>query len=105
MQCWTIALGLLAMAGYAYAADPGETPVNVNGLPPAVRTMLLHEASGGTIKELVLETEHGRRIYSAGVEIRGKMYEINLTTDGKLISKQREGDEEGAKVTQDQDTD
>lgn len=105
MRYWTISLGLLAIAGYAHAADSGETPVKVNELPPAARTMLLREAGGGIIKELVLETEHGRRIYSADVDIRGKMYEINMTTDGKLISKQRDRDEEGANGARDQDGD
>lgn len=105
MRSWTISLGLLALTGYAYGADPGEMPLKVTELPPSVRTMLLHQAQGGTIKELVLETEHGRRIYSADVNIRGELYEINLTTDGKLISKQRDRDEEGAKGAQDRDAD
>jgi uncharacterized membrane protein YkoI len=50
-------------------ADENELKVSIDQVPSAVKTALLKEAQGGTIKEIELGSENGKTIYEADVDI------------------------------------
>jgi uncharacterized membrane protein YkoI len=59
-------------------------------VPPAVKTTILKEAEGGTIKEIESETRNGQTTYEAEVVINGKKFEIKVAADGMLLGKKAE---------------
>jgi uncharacterized membrane protein YkoI len=77
-------------------ADEGEEEVEVkqSDLPRTVRKTLRREARGGKIEEIERERENGKTIYEAEVEIDGKEYEIEIASDGTLLSKELDDGEE-----------
>lgn len=78
-------LSVLVLAGCA-----SEQPVAMNDLPPAVRATLEKETAGGKITEIEKEKKDGKTVYSADATIDGKYWDIAVTEDGKLISKELE---------------
>jgi hypothetical protein len=62
--------------------------------PAAVRAALHELAKGGTIGEITRATGIGRPTYEAEVEIKGKVYLIEVAEDGLLISKSLEAEQE-----------
>ena len=71
-----------------------EKKVALAQLPRAVRATLLRASKGGEIEEITKETEEGKVVYSAEVELK---VEIEIAANGKLIKKavEDEEDEEG----------
>ncbi len=59
-------------------------------MPSAVRATLERESTGGKIKKIEKENEHGKIIYEAEIIIDGKEYETEVAPDGMLISKKLE---------------
>jgi hypothetical protein len=89
-----LAFGLPGMA-LMEACTGTATPANSAGVeikvkfedcPQAVQDTIKKEAGSGTIKDIDKETENGKLIYSAEVLIDGKLHEVNVEPDGKLIS-------------------
>ena len=91
-----IFLAIPFMIGTTLLADDGEKEVKVRleDCPKAVQKTLKRESQGGKIEEIVKETEDGKVVYEAEVEIDGKEYEIEVAEDGTLLSKVLEDDDE-----------
>ena len=84
------------MGGSALLADDDEKEVKVKlkDCPKVVQKTLKRESKGGEIEEIVKETEDGKVVYEAEVEIDGKEYEIEVAEDGTLLSKVLEDDDD-----------
>ena len=91
-----IFLAIPFMIGTTLLADDGEKEVKVRleDCPKSVQKTLKRESQGGKIEEIVKETEDGKVVYEAEVEIDGKEYEIEVAEDGTLLSKVLEDDDE-----------
>ncbi len=85
--------------------DDNEVRVKFEDAPEAVRATLAKEAPGITITEVEKETEEGKTTYEAEVKIAGKEVDIEVAEDGKLISKETEGDDDSADDQDDDDAD
>ena len=82
-----------------------ETKVQFSQVPQAVQTTLKEESHGATIATVDKETDEGKTIYEADVDIKGKNYEIKVAEDGTLISKKLddESKEKGEKGEKEED--
>jgi hypothetical protein len=67
--------------------EGNETKVQFSQVPQAVQTTLKEESHGATITTVDKESDEGKTIYEADVDIKGKNYEIKVAEDGTLISK------------------
>jgi len=64
-----------------------EQKVTLDQVPAPVKKTILAETTGGEIKEIELESEHGRAVYEAEYVKDGKKYEIEVSADGKVLEK------------------
>jgi hypothetical protein len=64
-----------------------DDEVELATCPAAVQAALREHAKGGTIGDITRSTGIGRHTYEAEVEIRGKVYLIEVDEGGLLISK------------------
>jgi len=71
-----------------------EVGVKLSDLPKSVRKTLKREAIGGKIEEIEKEKEGGETVFEAEVEIDGNEYEIEIASDGTLLSKILEDEDE-----------
>ncbi len=62
--------------------------------PAAVQAALQEHAKGGTIHDITRSTGIGRETFEAEVEIKGKVYLIEVAESGYLLSKSLEAGEE-----------
>jgi hypothetical protein len=62
--------------------------------PAVVQVALREHSGGGAIGEVVRSTGLGQHTYEAEVEIKGKVYLIEVSETGRLISKSLEAAEE-----------
>jgi len=74
--------------------DENEVQVSLGDLPEAVRATLLKEANGAEVKEIEKEIEKGQEIYSAEVIIDGQEVEFEIATDGTLLGKEVEDEDD-----------
>jgi hypothetical protein len=88
-----LVISLVAIA--VNADDDSEEAVKLTELPKAVQKTLKRESRDGKIVEIEKEEEDGETIYEAEVMIDGKQYEIEIASDGILLSKALEAEEEG----------
>lgn len=97
------ALLVLALAGTAGVAlareddDRGEREVRVRlqDCPQAVQDTIKKEAGNGKILEIEKETSRdGKVVYEAEIKIDGKIWEIEVAPDGKLLSKELEEEDD-----------
>jgi hypothetical protein len=72
-----------------------ETEINVSELPENIRTVLAKKFSGFTTNEActVTDTRHGN-CYKAEVEKGKKTYDVLISADGKVLSKEVENDKD-----------
>jgi hypothetical protein len=77
--------------------EGNETKVQLSQVPQAVQTTLKEESHGATIATVDKETDDGKTIYEADVDIKGKNYEIKIAEDGTLISKKLDPEEKDEK--------
>jgi hypothetical protein len=87
-----VVVSLTAVA--ASADDVSEEAVKLTDCPKAVQKTLKRESRGGKIVEIEKEVEDGETIYEAEVMIDGKEYDIEIASDGTLLSKELEDEEE-----------
>jgi hypothetical protein len=71
-----------------------DEEVELARCPVAVQASLKKHAQGGTIHEVTRYTGIGKHTYEAEVEIKGKVYLIEVAEGGMLISKSLEAGEE-----------
>jgi hypothetical protein len=75
-----------------------EVPIKFADAPAAVQKTLQREAAGAKIETVDKLSREGRTLYEADAKIDGKNYEIIVTAEGLLLSKELdEDDEEEAK--------
>jgi len=78
--------------------EGAEVTVKFDQVPQAVQTTFKEEARGATITDVDKESEDGKTIYEADVDIKGKNYEIKVAEDGTLISKKLDPEEKDEKT-------
>jgi uncharacterized membrane protein YkoI len=61
--------------------------------PAPVRATLAREAPNVKIEQIEVEREDGEIVYSADVPEGGKLYEITVAADGRLIEKKPADDD------------
>jgi uncharacterized membrane protein YkoI len=71
-----------------------EVEIDLKDAPAAVQKTLLREAGGAKIKDVVKETEDGKTVYEAEVEIDDQEYKIVVAADGTLLEKSLEDDDD-----------
>ena len=71
-----------------------DEEIDLAACPAPVRTSLLEQAKGGTIGDITRSTGIGKHTYETEVEIKGKVYLIEVSETGRLISKSLEAAEE-----------
>ncbi len=80
-----------------------EEKVAFASVPQPVQATLTKEADGNKIDQVDKETDEGKTIYEADVKINGKNYEIKVDTDGTLISKKLDMEDEKGEGKEDKD--
>ena len=78
----------------AFAHDEDEVEVQLADCPEAVRATIEREAAAGTLREIERETEEGQTTYSAEVVIDGQEWEIEVGTDGAVLEREVEADDD-----------
>ena len=71
-----------------------DEEVELTACPAVVQAALREHAKGGTIRDITRSTGIGKPTYEAEVEIKDKVYLIEVAEDGHLISKSLEAGEE-----------
>ncbi|MFI5457499.1 MAG: hypothetical protein ACHRXM_18810 [Isosphaerales bacterium] len=71
-----------------------DEEVELAKCPAAVQATLHEHAKGGTIRDITRSTGISRHTFEAEVEIKGKVYLIDVAESGLLISKSLEAGEE-----------
>ena len=74
--------------------DEDEEEVSLDDVPAAVKATILKEAAGAEIEEVVKETEDGQTVYEAEFKADGKDIEIEVATDGTLLERETEEDDD-----------
>jgi hypothetical protein len=89
--------------GLRAAEEEGkEVHIKFNDAPEAVQKTLTAEARGAKIDGVDKETmKDGKEIYEADAVIDGTNYEIQVSPDGKLISKKIDKEEDEKKGAKD----
>ena len=77
--------------------EENEVEMKLADCPAAVQKTLKREADGATIDKVDKMSKEGRNLYEIDVKIDGRNYEVIVTEEGLLLSKQldEEDEEEG----------
>jgi hypothetical protein len=95
-QRWTIltaiSCGMLVAACASMNGDDkddaNEQTVTLEQVPAAAKATLMKEAGAGRIDEIDKLMRNGKTVYEADVMLDGKKWEIAVSEDGKLLSKE-----------------
>jgi hypothetical protein len=96
---WVLLLvvAVVAIVGIAIAAWSGgstsEERLTLKQVPPQVKATLL-EIAARNIKEIERETKNGNVLYEAEILIGGKLLEVVIAPDGKVVRFEAEEDED-----------
>jgi hypothetical protein len=71
-----------------------DEEIELAACPAAVKSALTEHAKGGTIRDITRTTGLGHPTYEAEVELKGKVYLVEVAESGLLISKSLEAGEE-----------
>ena len=74
--------------------DEDEKEISLDRVPAAVKATILKEAGKNRIKEIEVEGRGGKKIYEAEWEADGKEVEIKVASDGKLLGKEVEDEDD-----------
>ena len=74
--------------------DEIEEEISLDDVPEVVKATMLKEAAGAEIEEVVKETEDGQVVYEAEFEVDGQEIEIEVATDGTLLEREIEEDDD-----------
>lgn len=67
-----------------------DEDVDLSACPAAVKGALQEHAKGGVIRDIIRSTGLGRPTYEAEIEIKGKVYLVEVAEGGLLLSKSLE---------------
>ena len=81
---------LVGCASHGESGQGKEVPVALNDVPAAVRATLEREAGGGKITEVEKEVKMGKTVYSADLMVNGVAWDICVSEDGRVLSKEKE---------------
>ena len=96
----TFIAATLGLAVNGIVISRADVRVSLEKCPGPVRRTLERESHGGKIMEIEKERQQGRTIFEAEVMLDGKEYEIEVQSDGLLLRKVLdEDDEEETDVT------
>ncbi|HEY3066238.1 MAG TPA: hypothetical protein VGL09_10640 [Methylomirabilota bacterium] len=91
----SVLAGPALVPGTAHAGDKAaktavkdEKPISMDQLPAAARTALEKEAKGGTIGQVMQETEKGKMVYEAEITKDGKQRYVSVSQDGKIVKRE-----------------
>jgi len=62
--------------------------VNLDQIPAAAKTAIEQATTGGVIKAIEQEKEHGSMTYEVKYMVDGKRQEVKVTADGKVLKKE-----------------
>ncbi len=83
------AMTLGASSVPATYAGSDEQKMTLEQVPPAVKATIEKEAKGGTIGEVVKETEKGKTFYEAQITKKnGKNMFVHVREDGKVLKRE-----------------
>ncbi len=86
-----LASGLaIAMAGFVAAQESGEKKINMKDVPAAVQQAITRESAGAKLKGLATETENGKKIYEAELEVNGHGKDVSFDEKGNVVSVEEE---------------
>src|SRR5262249_32671592 len=71
-----------------------DVEIELDDCPAAVQDALKRHARGGKIGDITRSSGIGRKTFEAEVEIEGKVYSVDVSESGVLISKSLEAGEE-----------
>jgi hypothetical protein len=71
-----------------------DEEIDLAKCPAAVQASLREQAKGGTLGEITRSTGIGERTYEVEVELKGKVYLVEVAESGTLISKSLEAGED-----------
>ena len=102
----SIILVAVVICAMAYAGkDSKDEDLSLDQVPAAVKATILKEAQGGEVEEIELEDENGENLYEAKVVIDGQEYELKISPDGTLLSKEMDDDDDDDDEGEDEDED
>jgi uncharacterized membrane protein YkoI len=70
-----------------------ETAVQLSDAPAGVQAAIRDFRSGGTLKGVTSEKEHGVTVYEAAYDVNGKELSLKISSDGTLLEIERAVDE------------
>lgn len=74
--------------------DENEEEISLDQVPEAVKATILKEAAGAAIEEVIKEVEDGQTVYEAEFEVDGQEVEIEVASDGTLLEREIEDDDD-----------
>ncbi len=74
--------------------DDDEKEITLDQVPAAVKATILAEAGKNKIEEIEVETRRGKKIYEAEWKVGGKEIEIKVASDGTLLSRKTEDEDD-----------
>ncbi len=79
-----------------------ETDVPIAMVPQPVIDAVMKECPGGKITESELEAKHGKIMYGFDVKVGDVTYDVNISVDGKFVSKKVDDDGDNEKDEKDE---
>ncbi|MBV8475089.1 MAG: hypothetical protein JOZ36_00355 [Acidobacteria bacterium] len=83
-------LCLITSSTILSAVLAADKPIAFKEVPPIVQQTMLKEAAGATIKNTLIEVEHGRRYYECETIVNGKTRDFLVDPEGNVT----EGEDE-----------
>jgi hypothetical protein len=78
-------------------SEESEQTISMKEAPKAVRQTIKREAEGAKVATVDIEADKGKLVYEADAVIDGTNYEILVDTNGRLLSKAIDNEDEEAK--------
>jgi hypothetical protein len=95
-----LAAGCTATNGNAKSSEKdegNETKIKFSQAPEAVQKTLTEQAGGAKIESVDKETKDGKTVFEADAVINGTNYEIVVASDGSLVKKAVDKEEDEGK--------
>jgi len=81
----TVLLFVAGLFSVVVSGQEIERPVKMKNLPAAVRTTVLEQSKGATVRGLSMETENGQTFYEVSLSIKGRIRDVLMDTSGNVV--------------------
>jgi hypothetical protein len=81
-------VALLALPVASWSAGHGETRVDMDQLPPAVKATIQKESAGAHVGTIDKETEGGRTFYEVEIGKGGRGSYLHVAENGKVLKRE-----------------